>query len=235
MAALSGAVGGRKNVDRLIDQFAIAADVAPDLHLMLVGDGLNREMLEVQVRQLELQERIHFTGTVPITEVPNYMAAADIFTTASVSEVHPLTVIEAMATGCPVVAISSPGIIDCVDSGRTGLLTTRPDGGLAAAMVGLALNPTQRAEMSVAARADSNRYDINHTISRTLELYERLHSERPDLKRKQPHGRRFLYRQRMRSTLDRIFKQEENEHPLLNWFTPDYWLRDRKDSHDEWK
>lgn len=230
-----GRLAAEKDMDRLIDQFAIAVDVAPDLHLMLVGDGPSREMLTVQVNQLGLQEHIHFMGAVPVQEVPNYMAAADIFVTASVSEVHPLTVIEAMATGLPVVAITSPGISDSVESGRSGLLTTRPDGGLAAAMVGLALNPAQRAQMSAAARAVSEKYDIRRTVTLTQELYERLHAERPDLQRKQPHGRRYLYRQRVQSTLNRIFKPEEGEHPLPAWFAPEFWLRDRRDQHDQWK
>ncbi|MBX3061038.1 MAG: glycosyltransferase [Anaerolineae bacterium] len=230
-----GRLAAEKNLDSLIDQFAIAADVAPHLHLMLVGDGLSREMLVAQVNQMELQDRVHFTGPVPVPEVPNYMAAADIFVTASVSEVHPLTVIEAMAAGLPVVAVSSPGISDSVVSGHTGLLTTRPDGGLAAAMVGLALNPERRAQMSAAARAESDRYDIRRTVALTQEVYERLHAERPDLKRKQQHGRRYLYRQRVQSTLDRIFKPEEREHPLPNWLAPEFWLRDRRDQHDQWK
>jgi glycosyltransferase involved in cell wall biosynthesis len=230
-----GRLAAEKDVDRLIGQFAIAVDVAPDLHLMVVGDGPSREMLVAQVNQLGLQEHVHFTGAVPVIEVPNYMAAADIFVTASVSEVHPLTVIEAMATGLPVVAITSPGISDTVEAGRTGLLTTRPDGGLAAAIVGLALNPAQRAQMSAAARTVSDKYDIRRTVTLTQELYERLHAERPDLQRKQPHGRRYLYRQRVQSTFNRIFKPEEGEHPLPHWFAPEFWLRDRRDQHDQWK
>lgn len=230
-----GRLAPEKDVDGLIDQFAIAADVAPDLHLMLVGDGLSREMLVAQVHQLGLKDRVHFTGPVPAAEVPDYMAMADIFVTASVSEVHPLTVIEAMAAGLPVVAVSSPGISDSVESGQTGLLTTRPDGGLAAAMVGLALNPARRAQMSAAARAASDRYDIRRTVALTQALYEQLNAERPDLKRKQPHGRRYLYRQRVQSTLNRIFKPDESENPLPHWFNPEFWLRDRRDQHDQWK
>lgn len=240
-----GRLAAEKNVDCLLDQFAVAIDVVPDLHLMLVGDGPSRESLETQAHQLGIGDHVHFTGAVPSIEVPNYMAAANLFVTASVTEVHPLTVIEAMAAGLPVVAIASPGIIDSVESGRTGLLTSRPDGGLAAAMVGLALNARQRAQMSAAARTDSYRYDIRRTVDLTKQLYERMHAERPDLQRKRQHGRRYLYKERVQTKLGRIFKSEEGEKPegekpLLNWLDPEFWLReqrprDRHKQHDNWQ
>lgn len=229
-----GRLASEKNVECLLEQFAIAADIVPDLWLMLVGDGPSRGSLEAQARQLGIQARVHFAGTIPVAQVPNYMAAADIFVTASFTEVHPLTVIEAMAAGLPVVAVTAPGIVDSIESGQTGLLTSRPDGGLAAAMVGLALNPAQRAQMGAAARAGSQRFDIGRTVARTLTLYEKLCAERPDLKRKRQHGRRFLYKERMQSSLGRIFGAEEGEKPFLNWLDPDYWARIRHHEHDNW-
>jgi glycosyltransferase involved in cell wall biosynthesis len=230
-----GRLAPEKNVETLIEQFAIASDIVPELHLMLIGDGVSRERLEAQTREMGLAQRVHFTGAVPVAEVPNYMAAGDLFVTASVTEVHPLTVIEAMAAGLPVIALSSPGIVDTVESGKTGLLTTRPDGGLAAAMVGLALNPAQRAQMSTAARADSHRYDISRTVEVTLQLYEQLRTERPDLRRKKPHGRRYLYKERVQNKLGRIFKKEEGERPLFDWLAPEFWSRDQQNRHDHWQ
>ena len=104
--------------------------------------------------------------------VANYLAAADVFVTASESEVHPLTVIEAMAAGLPVVAPSSPGIVDSVSSGASGLLAKHVKGGLAAAIVGLAMNPNLRETMVENARKASLRYDIKGTVAQTVELYE---------------------------------------------------------------
>lgn len=235
LMAYVGRLAAEKNVETLLDQFAVAADIVPELHLLLLGEGPAQASLKAQARALELEDQVHFIGAVPNHEVPNYIAAADLFVTASVTEVHPLTVIEAMATGLPVVAVASPGIVDSVESGRTGLLTSRPDGGLAAAMVGLALNPGQRAQMSAAARADSYRYDIKRTINLTLELYERLQAERPDLQRKQQHGRRFLYKERVQNKLERIFKPNDKEKFNLNWLAPDFWLRDQENHHDRWQ
>lgn len=230
-----GRLAPEKSVDRLIEQFAIAADVAPDLHLMLVGGGVSQERLQGQAHEVGLSDRIHFTGTVAVDEVPNYMAMADFFATASVTEVHPLTLIEAMAAGLPVAAIASPGVVDIVQSGQTGLVTNRPDGGLAAAMVGLALNEAQRRAMGQAAYQTSQRYDIGHTVNLTKELYEQLYQERPDLRRKQPHGRRILYKERVQSKLERLFHPDTGgELSLLSWLAPDFWSRDRDNQHDQW-
>ncbi len=201
-----GRISPEKSLDTVIEQYVIARDIVPNLHLMIIGKGRNEEELKRQAEATEFADQIHFPGVIEFDEVPNYMAAADLFVTGSVSEVHPLTVIEAMASKLPIVAVSSPGIIDTVESGKTGILTTRPHGGLAAAMVGLALNDPQREQMSIAAWQASKRYTIEKTITRTIALYERLVEERPDLQRKKMHGRRLFDRERFQPFMDQIGK-----------------------------
>lgn len=184
-----GRLSPEKNLDMLLQQFAIARDIAPNLHLMLIGKGPLAEELRIESRQLGIENVVHFIGAVSYEGVADYLAAADIFVTASVTEVHPLTLIEAMAAGLPVAAVAVPGIADTVESGRSGYLTNRPEGGLAAAMVGLAVDDKRRWQMGLAARQASERFDITQTVARTLELYERLRAARPDLVRKRKHGR----------------------------------------------
>ncbi len=190
LVAYAGRLSPEKNLDILLQQFSIARDIVPNLHLMLLGKGALADELGIQARQLGIESAVHFMGAVTYEGVSDYLAAADFFATASVSEVHPLTVIEAMAAGLPVVAVASPGIAGTVESGRAGYLINQPEGGgLAAAMVGLAVDENQRWKMGLAARQASERFDINHTVSKTLELYERMRASRPDLARKKKHGR----------------------------------------------
>lgn len=184
-----GRLSPEKDLDLLLRQFAIARDIAPDIHLLIIGKGPSADELLILARQLGIEKNVHFMGVVGYDKVGNYLAAADIFVTASVTEVHPLTVIEAMAAGLPVVAVASPGITDTVQSGRSGFLTNQPDGGLAAAMVGLALDKERRWQMGLAAQQMSERFDILQTVAKTVELYERLAAARPDLMRKKKHGR----------------------------------------------
>jgi glycosyltransferase involved in cell wall biosynthesis len=207
-----GRLSSQKNLANLLEQFAIAQDLVPELDLVLLGGGPLSTVLRRQAQELQLADRIHLVGPVDYGQVANYLAAADIFVTASVTEVHPLTVIEAMAAGLPIVAVSSPGIVDTVESGVSGLLTSHADGGLAAAITGLALNEERRYQMGHAARLASQRFDINNTVSRTVDLYERLRTTRPDLSRKREHGRWIGRRERLKPVveqLDRLLRSAE--------------------------
>ncbi len=199
-----GRLSPENNLDMLLQQFAIARDIAPSLHLMLIGKGPLNEELRIEARQLGIENVVHFMGAVGFEDVADYLAAADIFVTASMTEVHPLTLIEAMAAGLPVAAIAAPGIADTVESGRSGYLTNRPEGGLAAAMVGLAVDDKRRWQMGLAARQASEPFDIIQTVARTLELYERLRAARPDLVRKRKHGRWVRNREKLEPLVEQL-------------------------------
>jgi glycosyltransferase involved in cell wall biosynthesis len=199
-----GRLSPEKDLDLLLRQFSIARDIAPDIHLMIIGKGPSAKELSIQVRQMGIEKYVHFMGVVDYESVGNYLAAADVFTTASISEVHPLTLIEAMAAGLPVAAVASPGIADTVESGRSGYLTNQPDGGLAAAMVGLAVDNKRRWQMGLAAQQASERFDIIHTVAKTVELYERLRAARPDLMRKRKHGRWVRNQARMEPLVEQL-------------------------------
>jgi 1,2-diacylglycerol 3-alpha-glucosyltransferase len=199
-----GRLSPEKDLDLLLRQFAIARDIATGMHLMIIGQGPLADELAIQARQMGIEKQVYFMGGIPYERVSDYLAAADVFTTASTSEVHPLTLIEAMATGLPVAAVASPGIAETVETGRSGYLTNQPDGGLAAAMVGLAVDKEKRWEMGLAARRASSRFDIANTVAKTVELYERLLAARPDLVRKHKHGRWLQNRERLEPMVEQL-------------------------------
>jgi len=111
--------------------------------------------------------------------VPGYEALADAFVTASVSEVHPLVVLEAMAAGLPVVAVASPGISDTVVDGESGLLAGAGAGELAARMLELAADASLRERLSAGARNAGRANSLPNTADRLLLRYQELRSEPP--------------------------------------------------------
>jgi glycosyltransferase involved in cell wall biosynthesis len=140
-----------------------------------VGDGPLAGELRERAGALGLGERIHFLGRRANDAVPGVAAAADAFITASVTEGHPITVIEALAAGCPVLAFSAPGIGETVEHGRNGLLASAEDpAALGQVLVQLAEAPDLRQRLSAGARQSAQQYDIRLTTRRIQDHYEQL-------------------------------------------------------------
>ncbi len=166
-----GRLGPEKNLDFLLQAFCGAAQVVPNAYLVIIGGGPS----DGQVRQsVSHTPRIRLTGQGDYDEVPAYLALGDLFVTASVSEVHPLSVIEGLAAGLPVVGIHSPGISDTVRPGLDGYLTKNDLATYTAMLVRLLLEPGKRKEMGINARERSKEFEIGATVRTTLAHYERI-------------------------------------------------------------
>lgn len=176
-----GRVGPEKNMDVLLEAFFQVADAEPRACLMVLGDGPGRHEAQERVSEHDLCERAHFSGRTPYAIVPDYLAAADIFVTASVSEVHPLVIMEGMAAGLPAIGIDSPGVSDIIRDGVTGVLTGGSADEFASAMLRLARNAEERGRMSSAAVDEAAEYDIRIMADRMLGLYQELLAARPRL------------------------------------------------------
>lgn len=170
-----GRLGPEKNTEWLAREFVLAARAEPRLELLVVGDGPARTRAEAIIADAGLAERARFVGPQPYERVPDFEAVADIFVTGSVSEVHPLVILEAMAAGLPVVAVHSPGISDTVTDGVSGLLAPAVEpGALAERMVRIAQDPALRARLAAGARETAAAYSLERTADLVLAHYERL-------------------------------------------------------------
>jgi glycosyltransferase involved in cell wall biosynthesis len=169
-----GRLGPEKNLPFLLRSFAGAAQAYDNLRLLLIGDGPERDNLEDRVQHMGIGDRVHFTGMIPYSQVPGYLDMADLFVTASVTEVHPLSVIEAMAAGLPILGIKSPGIGDTVRDGETGLLISEIElASFTAKMVRLIVEHDYRREMGERARQAVEQYAIERTTQMLLECYQK--------------------------------------------------------------
>jgi len=171
----SGRLGPEKNLPFLLRAINGAVQAFDHIKLLIVGDGAERDNLEDRIRYMGIGKYIHFTGFVPYDQVPRYLAAADIFVTASITEVHPLSVIEAIATGLPVLGIQSPGIGDTIQDGENGFLVKGEDlAAFTAMLIRLATDQELRRSMSDQARNTSQIFAIERTNQALLEIYKRL-------------------------------------------------------------
>jgi len=170
----TGRLGPEKNLGFLLRAFARAAAHEPAAHLLLVGDGPQVAPLQKLIRELGLRERVKWIGAVPYECVPGYLAAADLFVSASVTEVHPLALIEALAVGLPALGIASPGVADTIEDGVNGLLTERDPEAFATVLRRLLTDVDLRARLADGARRSSQKFSIERTTAHIVAHYERL-------------------------------------------------------------
>jgi glycosyltransferase involved in cell wall biosynthesis len=130
---------------------ARVAAVAPQARLVLVGDGPERAAIESQVQALGMSGHVRLLGTR--SDVGRLLHGADAFLLTSTSEGIPLTVIEAMAAGLPVVSTDVGGVREVVADGETGLLAPAgDDAALTAHVLRLAGDADLRRRMGAAGR-----------------------------------------------------------------------------------
>jgi len=142
-------IAGEKNVDYLADALAIVASRRPDVRILLVGDGPSRPGLEQRIGSFA-----RFAGYRQGEDLADHYAASDIFAFTSLTETFGNVVLEAMASGLPVVALRAGGVGETVQSGVTGDLVepSEPPARFASALLGLIEQPDERRRMARAAR-----------------------------------------------------------------------------------
>ena len=123
----------RLETEKGVDIAVRAAAAVPEIALVIAGEGSCRDALETLVTQLGIRDRVHFLGHR--TDPAALLAGADVFVLPSLAEGFPLSVVEAMAAGVPVVASDIGGTREAVEQEHTGLLVPPSDADALAAAI----------------------------------------------------------------------------------------------------
>ncbi len=169
-------LSAQKAHEVLFEAMAHAARARPDTKLVVIGDGPRRRELGDLAHRLGIADRVVFTGTR--RDVPALLPGLDVTCLSSVHEGAPISVMEAMAAGLPVVATSCGCIPDMVADGVEGYVVPVGDSvALAERLVSLASDTGLAADMGAAAR---RRAEADYRISQTPRAFERLLAELAD-------------------------------------------------------
>lgn len=143
----------------------VLADV-PRARLLIIGDGPQRDVVEGHVHDLDLTERVHFTGFR--TDIPRVLTLLDVFTLSSRTvECFPMALLEAMRASVPAVCTKVGGLPEMIEEGVTGhIVDVGDDAALAAALTGLLRDPRRAREMGEAAR---RRLEKEFSLDRSVE------------------------------------------------------------------
>lgn len=164
-----------KNLDFLIDGLMKVKElIHSPFKCLLVGDGPEKTRFEEKVAALGLDDKIVFTGNMPPRDVTRYYLAADLFVFASTSETQGMVLVEAMAGGCPVVAVRSSGVRDVVKDGYNGLMVTESIESWSKAVASLLKDRQWLSVLSENSRGFAEDFSEEKIAENVLKLYRRV-------------------------------------------------------------
>jgi glycosyltransferase involved in cell wall biosynthesis len=163
-----------KRIEDLIVSFARVLKSRTDIGLLIVGDGPLKQELERLVESLNISNHIVFTGFRE--DISDLLGFMDVFVLPSQSEGLPRSVMEAMASGKPVIATDTGGVSDAVVHGKTGYLFEIGDvEALTNRIIELIENDGLRLKMSIEARRIAKeRFDGQRLVDETMTLYKNI-------------------------------------------------------------
>jgi glycosyltransferase involved in cell wall biosynthesis len=173
-----GRLAPEKNFNTLLQAAALVIEQDPRVRLVLIGDGDEREALEDLAAELEISDRVEFTGKVPFDDVARYLKAADLFCFASVTETQGVVTTEAMAAGLPIVAVDATGTSDVVTHGQEGLLTENNHEALAQSIARVLNDDALRQRLKDGASKKIELFDMKELAQKLVDVYEQARQDK---------------------------------------------------------
>jgi glycosyltransferase involved in cell wall biosynthesis len=171
--AVAATLRVEKALEVMISATAHVVRRFPEAHLVIAGDGPQRDVLEAQVASTGLVGHVHLLGERH--DVTSILQTVDVGALSSDWEGMPLFVLECMTTGTPVVATNVGGLPEMVEHDHTGLLVPpRDPGALAHAIEALLADPDRARRLAQAAAERTHQFTIDRVAHRFADLYEQL-------------------------------------------------------------
>lgn len=173
-----GRLAVEKNLPLLFNAFTEICHNHPSVHLVMVGTGPLENFFREQIAGSAISSNVTFTGLIPYHDLPAYFSAADAFVMPSIHDAHPLAVIEAMASGLPLVVVDSPAYRGTVVDGGNGVFCQNDLSSFQAGLEKILVDPLLRQKMGDCSRELSEQFAVERTAGRLLALYEEIIAER---------------------------------------------------------
>jgi glycosyltransferase involved in cell wall biosynthesis len=166
-----GRVDPEKRLDFLINAFGLVTKRFPNAHLVFAGDGSARKDLEAKAAASPAAHRIHFLGMVNRADLPDLLHEAVMFLSASATEVHPISMIEAIAAGLPIVVVQDEAYEGMVEDGVNGRLVPPDLEAFSNAVSGLLANRAQLETFGRRSEELSDKFSIETQVNSLINLY----------------------------------------------------------------
>ena len=170
-----GRLDAEKHLPVLLRAFVRVQSVLPNTHLLIVGDGTERPLLQTMAHELGISHDVTLTGRVSDKDLEALHRVGTVFCMPSPAELQSIATLEAMASGQPVVAVDAGALRELCQNERNGYLTEQDDDeAIARGLIAIIEDPALREEMSKESLAIANTHDLQTTLSRFEEIYSGL-------------------------------------------------------------
>jgi glycosyltransferase involved in cell wall biosynthesis len=168
-----GRVDPEKSLSNVVSAFAGVLDVIPEAKLVIVGDGTDRRHLQDLAQALGIEKSVYFPGRIYPPDIMEVYRAATLFATASETETQGIVLIEAAATGLPLVAVDAGAVRELCQHKRNGILCHPGDvAEMTDAMMKLLKNPELCERYGKESLEVAKMHDLNRTLQRFVEIYQ---------------------------------------------------------------
>jgi colanic acid/amylovoran biosynthesis glycosyltransferase len=168
----TGRLVWKKGFDYLLTALARVAARGVDFHADILGDGELKKSLRYAIEDLGLDKRVTLVGAVSSSEVLSRMREADVFVLSSLEEGISNAVLEAMATGLPIVTTAAGGMAEAITDGEEGFLVPVRDADALARAIEALVDPALRVRMGRAAR---RRAEQDFSLNRQAQTFESIY------------------------------------------------------------
>lgn len=173
VALYVGRVDPEKSITLVVEAFSQVLKKVPEAILVIVGDGTDLSRLKEQVEELGIAESVRFLGRILPPKLAKVYQLGDVFVTASEIETQGIVLIEAAATGLPLVAVDKGAVREVCQKKKNGFLLEPKDvKGMAQALVKLFRDEELRKAYGEASLEIAKQHDINYTLKRFEEIYK---------------------------------------------------------------
>ena len=170
-----GRVDPEKKVGVVLEAFSEVYEKYPEAFLLVVGDGIDKARLEKKVKSLKLGKSAKFLGKVMPPDLYEIYKTGSVFVTASEIETQGIVLIEAAATGLPLVAVNKGAVSEICQDDKNGYLCRSEDAeGISRAVLKIITDDKKQAEFSENSIKIASEHDFEKTLDQFINIYNKV-------------------------------------------------------------
>lgn len=168
-----GRVDPEKSISNVVTAFAGVVEKIPEAELVVVGDGTDRQRLVDLAKALGIQKSVKFLGRIMLPDIVEIYRSATLFATASETETQGIVLIEAAATGLPLIAVDAGAVRELCQNKKNGILCPpREHEKMTIAMLKILEDEKLQQKYGEMSLEIAKKHDLNRTLQRFVEIYE---------------------------------------------------------------